>query len=411
MDKLQRLLEHHLRPSGAQKLLLPTLTEGRLWEKTGRLQKMGGELLVAKDRADQTLVFSPTHEEAVTKMLADLSPLTYRSLPLRLFQISTKFRDEMRPRFGLVRSREFVMKDLYSFDVDESGAAETYRIISDAYSAFFRDLGVAAHRVLGDSGAMGGSQSHEYHLATPDSPVGQDTIVVCPAAGCGRGWNSELGGTSSKPPPGHSCPRCGPGGPEAAPEMVETKGIEVAHTFLLGLKYSETLGAHFLGLDGKARPMYMGCYGVGVSRLMSSCVEVLSSDRQIRWPRKIAPFSACIICPKPGSHEAGATVDALDLYDRLGGQGRPFEEDVLLDDRDRMTVGKKLREALKMGYPCVVLFGKESANSQDPKVELYFPSTGLDDPGPVLVPLSQVVERVLATLAGPDGDRTPPIFR
>lgn len=387
LEKLTKLVDESMRQdAGGQKIILPTLTEASHWKKTGRLETMKSELMTTTDRSDNLLVLSPTHEEAVTRLMAELGPATvsYKSLPLRLYQITSKFRDEMKPRFGLIRSREFLMKDMYTFDTDITSALETYEAVNEAYKRFFRklmgntvEMATAARgtstssepggevvqlpalvrRVVGDTGDIGGQRSHEFHLL---ADIGQDDLLVCPD--CERGNNLEVDGRKNI----EECSACG-----GRTELRASKGIEVAHAFLLGDKYSAALGAKYRGLDGKPHDVFMGCYGIGVSRLMAACVEALSSDKELRWPTSIVPFSVCVICPKAGSREASCMEDAYALYDALNGRGGLFENDALLDEREKVTVGRKLRDAYKTGYTYVVLFGKDCIDKADPKVELH----------------------------------------
>jgi len=394
LDKINRLVEANMRRIGGQRLVMPTMTESRLWKKTGRLDgAMKGELFRVRDRHGHDLLLSPTHEEAVTDLMAHVGPTSYKSLPIRVYQTTTKFRDEARPKFGIIRAREFLMKDMYTFDTDITAAMETYHAVTEAYGRFFAQLfqneGVATvgseqndwppylRRVAGDTGAIGGTASHEYHVL---ADIGQDRLRVC--GECHRGHNLEVDTRTRL----EDCPVC-----SGAHPLQESKGIEVAHTFLLGDKYSSAMGAKYVGLDGKPSNMVMGCYGIGVSRLMAAAVEALSTEKELRWPLSIVPFSACVICPKPGSKEASKMSEAYALYDALNAD--VFPDDVLLDERDKVTVGKKLRDAHKTGYTYVVLFGKDCIDEADPRVELHClkPAAPLNDgPKVSLVPLKDI---------------------
>ena len=339
-----------------QKMSLPLVTPAPLWQKSGRFDALGSELFRLKDRQDKLGVLSPTHEESITAMVADVA-ISYRQLPLKLYQIGNKFRDEMYPSYGLLRGREFIMKDLYTFDQDRASAMDTYQEISDAYQAFFTELGVPFKRVEADSGAMGGSISHEFHFL---ADVGEDTIKVCPQ--CQKGFNQEVV-TDAK------CQDC------SVNTLDSAKSIEVGHTFLLGDRYSKVLNATFRAENGKPSVPEMGCFGLGVSRILAASVEVLSLEREIRWPPLIAPYSVAILAPKRGSkeHTKGMS-EAVDLYDHLDAE--LFLNDVIMDDRDNITVGKKLREAKKVGYSFLILFGKECTN--DPcVVEVYDVMSGV----------------------------------
>ena len=202
-------------------------------------------------------VLSPTHEEAATEILRSLPVTSDRDLPIKLYQIGTKFRDEMRPKFGLIRANEFTMKDLYTFDKDQESAEETYSQVTAAYHNIFSRLGVPWVRVAGEAGAMGGSVSHEYHFP---APIGQDTLLVCDT--CGAGTNKELAADLA------CADTC------CSRQVRERRGIEVGHTFLLGTRYSKPFKANFRSDSGSNMPLHMGCYGIGVSRVLAAAVEV-----------------------------------------------------------------------------------------------------------------------------------------
>ena len=356
-NKLEALIDRELEVAGCQKISMPHLTPASLWRTSGRLEMMGSELMRLRDRQERPLVLAPTHEEAVTNILASLPVTSERDLPVKLYQIGTKFRDEMRPKFGLLRANEFRMQDLYTFDRDLRAAEETYQVVSEAYQRIFARLGVPWVRVRGDCGAMGGQVSHEYHFP---ASIGQDSLVLCQK--CGSGANLELGETQV-------CPVQEPGCGGAS---LRSRGIEVAHTFLLGEKYSKPAKATFRTERGQSLPLQMGCFGIGVSRVLAASLEVLSSPTELRWPRAIAPFSLIILAPKKGSKEAQAGALVEEIHSRAA---QIFPSDVMLDDREKLTVGRKLREAKKTGYPLIVLFGKKCVDSQ-PRLELHHLNTG-----------------------------------
>jgi prolyl-tRNA synthetase len=215
--------------------------------------------------------------------MASLSPLSYRQLPLRLYQITQKFRDEMKPRFGLMRTKEFLMKDLYTFDQNLAGAKRTYDEINDVYHNLLTEIGIPFLKVAGDTGIIGGSMSHEYHYT---SSVGEDQLVSCTA--CKYAANKELKQQTDQ------CQQC------KGDSLVQQPGIEIAHTFILEDKYSKVLGATYLQANGKPTPLVMGCYGIGVTRLIAACLECLSTENEIRWPFVLAPYKVCILPPKVG---------------------------------------------------------------------------------------------------------------
>ncbi|XP_043245628.1 probable proline--tRNA ligase, mitochondrial isoform X1 [Amphibalanus amphitrite] len=358
LDKLTRVVRQQMASVDACQLTLPTLVRDTLWKQTGRMDKMGGELMTVEDRAGHGFVLSPTHEEAVTALVGSVSPISGRQLPLRLYQITAKFRDEMRPRFGLLRCKEFLMKDLYTFDSSEAAAMDTYRAVGRAYSGLFKRLGVPVVRVRGDSGVMGGGVSHEYHVL---APVGEDRLLVrpdCRQDECPAAVNLEVVRPERETAPGEAgmdtCQACGH-------PLQERTGIEVGHTFVLGQLYSETLGA-FTVTDSDGRvPLHMGCYGIGLTRLLAAVVESRAQPGQpISWPAALAPFTLCVITPKAGSREEAARTWALQMLSQLS-QLPELRDDLLWDDRDHLTIGQRVRESRRSGHRAVLVFGRAAA--------------------------------------------------
>ncbi|XP_065331513.1 probable proline--tRNA ligase, mitochondrial [Cloeon dipterum] len=355
--KIENIIDAELRKIGCQKLHLASLAPSSLWNKTGRLKSMDEELFKLKDRHDQNYILSPTHEEAITHLLGTAGHISHKQLPLMLYQISTKFRDEMKPRSGLLRAREFLMKDLYTFDASLEDAEKTYHLVRDAYEKIFNNLQVPFVKVQGDSGLMGGSRSEEFHFL---SDAGEDELLLCP--GCGKGVNSEVGFTESKCPGLGKC------------EPVAKKGIEVGHCFILGTRYSEPLKAHYVTKDGKTTPFVMGCHGLGISRILAAAAECLSTPEELRWPLSIAPFKVCIIPPKDGSKEADAAVLAEKLGNSLSClQG--VADEVLVDDRTSLTIGRRCKEASRYGYPFVIVAGRTAA-CVNPTFEVFLTASG-----------------------------------
>ncbi|PNF23894.1 putative proline--tRNA ligase, mitochondrial [Cryptotermes secundus] len=341
LQKLIRIVDDEMCKINAQKLLLPLLTSGELWKSTGRWEDIGEELFTLKDRHDRELVLSPTHEEAVTELMASIPQLSYRQLPLLLYQVTSKFRDEMRPRFGLLRGREFIMKDLYTFDTSAEAASETYKAVSKAYDNIFRRIGIQYFKVSAVTGVMGGSVSHEYHFP---AAVGEAKLLICES--CGYGTSLE----SCVP---SECPECGHGFLKCCP------GIEVGHTFLLGTKYSVPLKARFTTVEGKSDFLQMGSYGLGMTRILAAGVEVLSLPDEMRWPIALAPFTVCIVPPKEGSKESAVAHLAEELYHRMNSIDS-FRNDLIIDNRCNMTIGKRLFEAQRTGYPFIVVIGRKA---------------------------------------------------
>lgn len=249
----------------------------------------------------------------------------------------------MKPRFGLIRAKEFLMKDLYTFDLSMKDATDTYHQVQHQYSKLFRTLEIKFVKVEGDSGLMGGNISHEYHYLTN---IGEDVIIECP--NCSKAINRELAIKDSK-----ICEKCD------SNDLKLHNGIEIGHTFILGDKYTKPMKATFLNKSGKPEVLSMGCYGIGVTRLIAATVEYLSSENQIRWPFLLAPFKVCIIPPKEGSKEEKLVEKfASELYSELD-KFEILKNSVLIDDRNSMTIGKRLLDAKKFGFPyCIVVGGK-----------------------------------------------------
>ncbi|XP_037933849.1 probable proline--tRNA ligase, mitochondrial [Teleopsis dalmanni] len=351
LDKCIALVHKQMREIDGQHITLPVLTAAKLWQKTGRLDNDIDEFYMLRDRHGKQFLLSPTHEEAITAMLATTAPISYRQLPLRLYQIGPKFRDELKARFGLMRAKEFLMKDMYTFDSTQEEARDTYEQVIGAYSALFKRLQVPFEKVEAATGMMGGKLSHEFHYI---SDTGEDIINRCNS--CGHATNAEVENTEK------TCKQC------SSSDLKEMRGIEVGHAFLLGDKYSQPLGATFLPNKGKSTPLVMGCYGIGITRLVAASLEVLSTETELRWPSLLAPFDVCIISPKQGSKEqqAGEAIEAelsKSLQDICS-------EDVLYEDRKNMTIGKRLMDSKKMGYPLIVVIGSKSLDAQ-PKLEVH----------------------------------------
>lgn len=346
-SKLINLIDIAMEKLGAQKIQSPLLTPSEYWKKTGRLEKERAELFLLNDRQKREYLLSPTHEEAITALLAD-SKLSYKALPLLLYQFTPKFRDEARPRFGLMRSREFLMKDLYAFNASEDDASEVYRLIRQAYNTVFDTLGIKYRRVLGDSSSLGGSVSHEYHYI---SSIGEDGLLVCPTC--------DVGVNAAAHPDENTCAECGSG-------LEHTRGIEVAHTFLLGTRYSEALDARFVSRDNTSSPLHLSSAGIGVSRVLAASLEVNSTELELRWPAVIAPYSVLIVPAKEGSKEAKFTGHLVSkLYSTLSSIPT-LHNDLIVDDRTELTIGRRVMEAKLLGYPYIVIIGK--AASQTPSL-------------------------------------------
>ncbi|XP_061636288.1 probable proline--tRNA ligase, mitochondrial [Phyllopteryx taeniolatus] len=358
MEKLVKVIDQEMQQIGGQKLDMPSLCSADLWRTSKRWDLMGKELFRLKDRHGADYCLGPTHEEAVTTLVAHQTTLSYRQLPLLLYQITRKFRDEPKPRFGLLRGREFHMKDMYSFDISEEAAYETYESVCHAYTRVFARLGLRCVQVQADTGNIGGKLSHEFQLP---ADIGEDRLLVC--GSCSFSANVETIASDRT-----DCPQCKTG------TLTESKGIEVGHTFYLGKKYSDMFNARFSNAQNKPSIAEMGCYGLGVTRILAATIEVLSTDESIRWPGLLAPYQVCVLPPKKGSKEVEATGVAEELVHTLGQTLPHLKGEVVLDDRTQMTIGKRLKDASRLGYPYVVVVG-QGALEDTPRFEVICQQT------------------------------------
>ena len=341
LNKVERIVREEMNRVGAQELLMPMVQPAELWQETGRWQQYGKELLRLKDRHDRDFCLGPTHEEVITDLVRR-EVRSYRQLPVTLYQIQMKFRDEIRPRFGVMRGREFLMKDAYSFDLDEVGARGSYERMKEAYHRIFQRCGLRFKPVEADSGMIGGSYSQEFMVL---AETGEDSIKAC--SNCDYAANVEK-------QPGERCPRC--------QSALEThRGIEVGHIFMLGTKYSAAMKATVLDPQGREQPMIMGCYGIGVSRTVAAAIEQRHDDKGISWPAALAPFQVHVVVLNPNdpsSREAG---------ERLSAAAASLGYEVLIDDRDERA-GIKFNDADLIGAPVQVIIGGRTL--KEGKVEL-----------------------------------------
>lgn len=331
LNNIERIVREEMNAAGANELLLPALQPMDLWVKTGRDKTVGDVMIKFTDRRGRNLCLGPTHEEIITD-LARNHISSYKQLPLTLYQIQTKFRDELRPRFGLVRCCEFIMKDAYSFDQDEEGLDKNYRLMYDAYNRIFKRCGLNHLAVEADSGIMGGNASHEFMVP---AECGEDVVMYCPA--CNFAGPCKDGAPAA-------CAKCG--GP-----LEKKNTIEVGHIFKLGTKYSAALGAQYLDAKGSLHPLVMGCYGIGVSRLVATVIEQNHDASGIIWPREVAPYKL-IVMPLDVT-DAQIMAKARQMYDMFAGQGL----DPLMDDRDERA-GVKFKDADLIGIPLQLVIGK-----------------------------------------------------
>ncbi|MDB2481981.1 proline--tRNA ligase [Gammaproteobacteria bacterium] len=343
LRKIETIVREEMDSSGAQEVLMPMVQPKELWEETNRWEKMGPELLRIQDRHNRDFCLGPTHEEVITDLIRN-NVKSYKELPLNIYQIQTKFRDEVRPRYGVMRGREFLMKDSYSFNEDEACLQETYLTMRDTYKKIIERIGLDYKIVAADSGAIGGDTSEEFHVL---AETGEDTIAISDASE--YAINTELllkegediASLEGKP------------SPDGKGVIQIKKGIEVGHIFQLGKVYAEDMKANVLNKEGKASTLFMGCYGIGVSRLVAAAIEQNNDDKGIVWPHSIAPFDINIIAIGYGKDQKIADASNK-LYDELKDMGY----EVLLDDR-KDGYGTKMKDSELIGIPLNIIIGKK----------------------------------------------------
>ncbi|HYZ61718.1 MAG TPA: proline--tRNA ligase [Acetobacteraceae bacterium] len=366
LKRIEQIVREEQDRAGGQEILMPTIQPAELWRESGRYDDYGKEMLRIRDRHERDMLYGPTNEEMVTDLFRQ-SVRSYRELPQILYHIQWKFRDEVRPRFGVMRGREFLMKDAYSFDLDRAGAVVSYRKMMLAYMRTFQRMGLKPIPMQAESGPIGGDLSHEFIILAPtgESQVYYDAAfeeVDYLAGGFShdrpedlerffREMTTHYAATDEK----HDAARWA----QVAPERRrEGRGIEVGHIFYFGTKYTTAMNTTVAGPDGKPVHPEGGCYGVGVSRLVGAVIEASHDEAGIIWPDSIAPYKTAILNLKMGD----AACDALceDLYARFGGNA-------LYDDREERA-GVKFADADLMGHPWQIIVGPRGAAAG--KVEL-----------------------------------------
>lgn len=343
LRNIENIIRQEMNAAAAGELLLPALQPMELWQRTGRDKTVGDVMIRFRDRRGRNLGLGPTHEEVITDLVKNHIS-SYKQLPLVLYQIQTKFRDEIRPRFGLVRSCEFIMKDAYSFDRDEAGLDKNYQVMFEAYKRIFKRCGLDFLIVEADSGVMGGKVSHEFMVPAGE---GEDTVLLCSACKATSAFKEDSPVV---------CKAC-------AGEVKKINAIEVGHVFKLGTKYSSLLGANYLDDKGTLQPIIMGCYGIGVSRLISTIIEQNHDDAGIIFPAQVSPFRAIILALE--ASDTTIMEKAKAIYEGLMRRGA----DVLLDDRDERA-GVKFKDAELIGIPVIVVVGKKSRDEQKIEIKL-----------------------------------------
>jgi prolyl-tRNA synthetase len=364
LEHVERIVTEELDKAGCVRLLMPTLQSTELWKESGRYDALGKEMLRFNDRADRELLYSPTCEEMIVNIFRSFVH-SYKQLPLNLYQIHWKFRDEIRPRFGVMRGREFLMKDGYSFHLSIEDATREYAVMYDAYHRIFKRLGLTAIAVAADSGAIGGSLSHEFQVL---AETGESQVYYDPAFDEVRSGKKQLSGEEMRALYAaadelHNPATC----PLPADQLRTARGIEVGHIFLLGSKYTDAMQVNVMDASGKPVRVQMGTYGIGVSRLVGAIIEASHDEAGIIWPESVAPFQVGIVNLKTG--DAGCDALAETLEASLEAQGVT----VLYDDTDQRGGGKFASMDL-IGLPWQIVVGPRGAAEN--KVEIKCRKTG-----------------------------------
>uniref|UniRef100_A0A6G1S670 proline--tRNA ligase n=1 Tax=Aceria tosichella TaxID=561515 RepID=A0A6G1S670_9ACAR len=374
--KLTQLVERELESVGAHEVLLPTLIPQKLWQQSKRLDRQQDALehvYSFKDNANNELLLGPTFEESITQLMGDLDPPREQELPLLLYQTSSKFRYEPNPRFGLIRSNEFLMNDLYSFDISLDAAKRTYDLMTGVYERIFGLLDLPCLRFESDPGSIGGKYSHEYQLPVSS---GEDHVIQCQS--CSYSFNAEMCkqvgedfADSSK------CIKC------SSQNIRRTQTLELAHTFLLSDTYSNPLKAHIKRDDGTKVNYQMGCFGLGLTRILGAGLDLYSlvpgggvenepanvNFIQMRWPSQVEPYKLGIVSPARRSKQfnAGSTIFIEGLTRKILESTR--DVDVLIEDRDKDGIFKRLAKLQSLGIPNIIVVGQRFLHDT-PEVEI-----------------------------------------
>ena len=354
LQKVENIIRKEMNRAGAQEILMPMVQPASLWEESGRIDQYGQELLVFLDRHENKFCLGPTHEEIITDLCKSLLT-SYKQLPVTLYQIQTKFRDEIRPRFGVMRSREFLMKDAYSFDLDKESLDQSYSVMKEAYTKIFDSLGLDYRIVKADSGAIGGSDSEEFHVLA-DS--GEDLLAFSDKSE--YAINAELLTELQDGQDPYSLE--GKPSPDGKGLLKLKKGIEVGHIFKLGRKYSEILNLRIQGENNDIHPE-MGCYGIGASRIVAAAIEQNHDEKGIIWPKALAPFEVALVEVNPKKKDE-IKEKSSEIYNLL----KENDIDVLWDDREKRP-GVKFTDMEVTGIPLTIIIGERTLETGEIEIK------------------------------------------
>jgi prolyl-tRNA synthetase len=353
LKKVEQIVREEMDRAGAIEILMPTIQPADLWIESGRYDAYGPEMLRILDRHERRMLYGPTNEENVTEIFRR-HVKSYRQLPLNLYHIQWKFRDEIRPRFGVMRGREFLMKDAYSFDLDVAGAHRSYDAMFVAYLRAFRRMGLTAIPMQAESGPIGGNMSHEFQILaqTGESQVFYDRAFEEIDLGAPDLDIARLKALYAATDDKHDPAAC----PLPAERLRAGRGIEVGHIFYFGTKYSKPMGASVTGPDGREVLVEMGSYGIGVSRLVGAIIEAHHDEQGIVWPEPVAPFRVGLVNLRPDDPATAAMAEALEARLQAAGVS------VLVDDRDERA-GVKFATMDLIGLPLQVTVGPRGAKA------------------------------------------------
>ena len=354
LDKIENIVREEQNRAGALEILMPTIQPAELWQESGRYDDYGAEMLRIVDRHDRNMLYGPTNEEQITDIFRT-HVRSYKALPLNMYHIQWKFRDEVRPRFGIMRGREFLMKDAYSFDLDADKARAAYNRMFVSYLKTFVRMGLTAIPMEADTGPIGGDMSHEFIILAETGESGvyfhKDWMNINLDADID--YNADLQpfvdkftSLYARADDMHDPENC----PVAADDLMSLRGIEIGHIFYFGTKYSQAMGATVSGPDGTPVAVHMGSYGIGVSRLVGGVIEASHDDKGIIWPDAVAPFGVAIVNLKPGDDICDA--EAERLYQQFDHAGL----EPLLDDRNDRP-GAKMASMDLIGIPWQIIVG------------------------------------------------------
>ena len=374
LNKVEDIVRKNMNQSGALEMLMPMVQPGELWKESGRWQQYGQELLIFKDRNEREFCLGPTHEEVITD-LCKKEIRSHKQLPITFYQIQTKFRDEIRPRFGVMRSREFIMKDAYSFDLSVEEMDNSYEVMREAYIKIFDSLGLDYRIVKADSGAIGGSDSEEFHVLA-DS--GEDLLAFSDKSD--YAINAELLVKSQDDQNPKNLE--GKPSPDGKGLLKLKRGIEVGHIFKLGKKYSESLNLKINTETDNIFPE-MGCYGIGISRIVAAAIEQNHDEKGILWPKELAPYQVALVEVNPKKSTEVNSICST-IYSSLVEN----KIDVLWDDREQRA-GVKFKDMELIGIPIFLIVGKKSIDENQIEIKIR------KEDKSTLVPIQNAINQIL----------------